>query len=156
MSGFFVAAAHHNQTLTEIKGAFRLTFNRFLLTKNSYSSIYSWGSKSNSVSLHFAALKVFQVTKDFLNWDWSLWRMTPNPNKAFWVILPCFLTLFEWFKELSRMDEKVFTKELDQWIEQLNECKQLSENQVKILCEKVSSAWRSSSPVPVLHCMLKP
>jgi len=36
------------------------------------------------------------------------------------------------------MDEKVFTKELDQWIEQLNECKQLSENQVKILCEKVS------------------
>lgn len=37
------------------------------------------------------------------------------------------------------MDEKVFTKELDQWIEQLNECKQLSENQVKILCEKVSS-----------------
>lgn len=36
------------------------------------------------------------------------------------------------------MDEKVFTKELDQWIEQLNECKQLSENQVKFLCEKVS------------------
>lgn len=81
--------------------------------------------------------------------------MTPNPNKAFWVILPYFLTLLEWFKELSRMDEKVFTKELDQWIEQLNECKQLSENQVKILCEKVSSAWRSSSPVSVLHCMLK-
>lgn len=36
------------------------------------------------------------------------------------------------------MDEKVFTKELDQWIEQLNECKQLSESQVKSLCEKVS------------------
>lgn len=35
------------------------------------------------------------------------------------------------------MDEKVFTKELDQWIEQLNECKQLSESQVKTLCEKV-------------------
>ncbi|KAM7246255.1 hypothetical protein CapIbe_002553 [Capra ibex] len=34
------------------------------------------------------------------------------------------------------MDEKVFTKELDQWIEQLNECKQLSESQVKSLCEK--------------------
>lgn len=32
----------------------------------------------------------------------------------------------------------MFTKELDQWIEQLNECKQLSENQVKFLCEKVS------------------
>ena len=36
------------------------------------------------------------------------------------------------------MDEKVFTKELDQWVEQLNECKQLSESQVKSLCEKVS------------------
>ena len=29
-------------------------------------------------------------------------------------------------------------KDLDEWIEQLNECKQLSENQVKTLCEKVS------------------
>ncbi len=28
-------------------------------------------------------------------------------------------------------------KELDQWIEQLNECKQLTESQVKTLCEKV-------------------
>lgn len=35
------------------------------------------------------------------------------------------------------MDEKGFTKELDQWIEQLNECKQLIESQVKTLCEKV-------------------
>lgn len=35
------------------------------------------------------------------------------------------------------MDDKSFTKELDGWIEQLNECKQLSENQVKVLCEKV-------------------
>lgn len=37
------------------------------------------------------------------------------------------------------MDDKAFTKEIDQWIEQLNECKQLSEGQVKTLCEKVSS-----------------
>ena len=29
-------------------------------------------------------------------------------------------------------------KELDVWIEQLNDCKQLSENQVKTLCEKVT------------------
>lgn len=36
------------------------------------------------------------------------------------------------------MDDKSFTKEVDGWIEQLNECKQLSENQVKVLCEKVS------------------
>lgn len=39
----------------------------------------------------------------------------------------------------SGMEEKVFTKELDQWVEQLNECKQLSEGQVKSLCEKVRS-----------------
>lgn len=35
------------------------------------------------------------------------------------------------------MDDKAFTKELDQWVEQLNECKQLNENQVRTLCEKV-------------------
>lgn len=38
------------------------------------------------------------------------------------------------------MEDKSFTKELDQWIEQLNECKQLSENQVRTLCEKVSGS----------------
>lgn len=43
------------------------------------------------------------------------------------------------------MDEKVFTKELDQWIEQLNECKQLSESQVKSLCEKVSCTTAADS-----------
>lgn len=37
----------------------------------------------------------------------------------------------------QKMDEKASCKELDQWIEQLNDCKQLSENQVKTLCEKV-------------------
>lgn len=42
----------------------------------------------------------------------------------------------------ATMEEKVFTKELDQWVEQLNECKQLSEGQVKSLCEKVGSQWR--------------
>lgn len=36
------------------------------------------------------------------------------------------------------MEEKGFAKELDQWIEQLNECRQLSESQVRSLCEKVS------------------
>ncbi|KAI4456082.1 serine/threonine-protein phosphatase pp2a-related [Holotrichia oblita] len=35
------------------------------------------------------------------------------------------------------MDEKAVWKELDQWIEQLNDCKQLTENQVKTLCDKV-------------------
>lgn len=35
------------------------------------------------------------------------------------------------------MDDKTSSKELDQWIEQLNDCKQLTENQVKTLCDKV-------------------
>ena len=34
-------------------------------------------------------------------------------------------------------EERAAAKELDQWVEQLYECKQLSENQVKTLCEKV-------------------
>jgi serine/threonine-protein phosphatase 2A catalytic subunit len=35
------------------------------------------------------------------------------------------------------MEDKTTLKELDQWIEQLNECKQLTEIQVKALCDKV-------------------
>ena len=35
------------------------------------------------------------------------------------------------------MEDKTTLKDLDSWIEQLNECKQLTESQVKILCEKV-------------------
>lgn len=54
------------------------------------------------------------------------------------------------------MDDKSFTKELDGWIEQLNECKQLSENQVKVLCEKVSSAQdgRRATSVPSVRMLL--
>jgi hypothetical protein len=33
--------------------------------------------------------------------------------------------------------DKATGKELDQWIEQLYECKQLTESQVKTLCDKV-------------------
>ncbi|OBS73183.1 hypothetical protein A6R68_12240, partial [Neotoma lepida] len=36
--------------------------------------------------------------------------------------------------------DKLFTKELDQWIEQLNKCKQLSKSQVKSLCEKAKES----------------
>ena len=38
--------------------------------------------------------------------------------------------------ELQQIDRSV-TKDLDQWIEQLNECNQLSESQVKTLTDKV-------------------
>ena len=34
--------------------------------------------------------------------------------------------------------EKTYLKELDGWVEQLMECKQLQENHVKTLCEKVN------------------
>ena len=36
------------------------------------------------------------------------------------------------------MEEKTTAKELDSWIARLEECKQLDEKQVKILCNKVS------------------
>ena len=37
--------------------------------------------------------------------------------------------------------EKTQLKELDGWIEQLMECKQLPETNVKTLCEKVSAKF---------------
>lgn len=36
------------------------------------------------------------------------------------------------------LEDRQGAKDLDQWVEQLMECKQLTENQVKTLCEKVS------------------
>lgn len=36
------------------------------------------------------------------------------------------------------MEDKATLKDLDQFIEQLNECKQLTETQVKTLCDKVT------------------
>lgn len=35
------------------------------------------------------------------------------------------------------MEDKAALKELDQWIDSLNECNQLTESQVKTLCDKV-------------------
>lgn len=55
------------------------------------------------------------------------------------------------------MEEKGFAKELDQWIEQLNECRQLSESQVRSLCEKVSAGpgrWEGGV-VPVAYPALR-
>lgn len=45
------------------------------------------------------------------------------------------------------MEDKATTKDLDQWIEQLNECNQLTETQVRTLCDKVR--MRSSPIFPV-------
>jgi serine/threonine-protein phosphatase 2A catalytic subunit len=53
-------------------------------------------------------------------------------------------------------EKKTSSKELDVWIEQLKECKQLHESHVKILCEqardifaKESNVQEVSSPVTV-------
>ncbi|KAJ8972429.1 hypothetical protein NQ317_012447 [Molorchus minor] len=50
------------------------------------------------------------------------------------------------------MDDKAFCKELDQWIEQLNECKQLTENQVKTLCDKAKEILSKESNVQEVKC----
>ncbi|VDP41354.1 unnamed protein product [Schistosoma mattheei] len=46
-------------------------------------------------------------------------------------------------------DFRAEAKELDQWIEQLYECNQLTEAQVKSLCEKESNVQNVRSPVTV-------
>lgn len=43
------------------------------------------------------------------------------------------------------MEDKTTLKDLDQWIEQLNECKQLTETQVKTLCDMVSDSFNMNS-----------
>ncbi|XP_054706893.1 serine/threonine-protein phosphatase PP2A-like [Uloborus diversus] len=50
------------------------------------------------------------------------------------------------------MEEKSALKELDSWIEQLNECKQLTENQVKTLCEKAKEILAKESNVQEVKC----
>lgn len=52
------------------------------------------------------------------------------------------------------VDDKASCKELDQWIEQLNDCKQLTENQVKTLCDKVSFELYSNLFCFCLSCNL--
>jgi hypothetical protein len=51
------------------------------------------------------------------------------------------------------MEEKASLKELDQWIEQLNECKQLTESQVKTLCDKVSNMKTNIISIRRLLCL---
>lgn len=44
------------------------------------------------------------------------------------------------------------TKELDTWIDQLMDCKQLTENQVKVLCEKAKEILSKESNVQEVKC----
>ena len=48
-------------------------------------------------------------------------------------------------------EEKNSLKELDGWIEQLMECKQLTENQVKTLCEKAKEILSKESNVQEVY-----
>ena len=53
--------------------------------------------------------------------------------------LATFLFLsFIVIRDTKLMDEKTTAKELDSWIARLEECKQLEEKQVRILCNKVA------------------
>lgn len=70
-------------------------------------------------------------------------------SQIVWIYIFLLLVLIKSFKiESTKIDEtfsstssamevKATTKDLDQWIEQLNECNQLTELQVRTLCEKV-------------------
>lgn len=44
--------------------------------------------------------------------------------------------------------------EIDGWIEQLSQCKQLSEADVKRLCDKVGTITASGCPVPAISGLL--
>lgn len=50
------------------------------------------------------------------------------------------------------MEDKTTIKDLDQWIEQLNECKQLTETQVKTLCDMVNTSSHPLSVLPPILC----
>jgi hypothetical protein len=53
------------------------------------------------------------------------------------------------------MEDKTTLKDLDSWIEQLNECKQLTESQVKILCEKVRATFYISILYVIFYAKVK-
>ena len=42
---------------------------------------------------------------------------------------------------MKMIENRSTAKELDQWVEQLSQCQQLNENQVKTLCEKASESY---------------
>ena len=50
----------------------------------------------------------------------------------------------------SDVIDREFSAEVDEWIEQLYECKQLSEQQVKLLCDKAREVLKNESNVQVV------
>jgi hypothetical protein len=49
-------------------------------------------------------------------------------------------------------DKEGSSKEVDTWIEQLKECKQLQENHVKFLCDRAKDILSKESNVQEVHC----
>lgn len=76
------------------------------------------------------------------------WLILPKRSRCAHVVIKTVISLtlnwatvtdfVLWLYNSQMMDDKEGTKALDKWIEQLNDCKQLTENQVKTLCDKVS------------------
>lgn len=66
-----------------------------------------------------------------------------------------FENAFKIVAQITTMEEKASLKELDQWIEQLNDCKQLTESQVKTLCDKVSNPGVSDRDISSLYLVAK-
>lgn len=54
--------------------------------------------------------------------------------------------------EISNCKKEPSLKDLDNYIEMLMECKQLNENQVKILCEKAKEILSKESNVQEVKC----
>uniref|UniRef100_A0A914PP91 protein-serine/threonine phosphatase n=1 Tax=Panagrolaimus davidi TaxID=227884 RepID=A0A914PP91_9BILA len=52
----------------------------------------------------------------------------------------------------SDVIDREFSKEVDEWIENLYECKQLSEHQVKLLCDKAREILKNESNVQEVKC----
>jgi hypothetical protein len=49
-------------------------------------------------------------------------------------------------------EKKVSSKEVDTWIDQLKECKQLQENHVKFLCDRAKDILSKESNVQEVSC----
>lgn len=72
-------------------------------------------------------------------------RLSPQFFSLHWILNFYWEILNSVVQTHQIMEDKTTLKDLDQWIEQLNECKQLSESQVKILCEKVRKNIQSEN-----------
>ncbi|KAI4502958.1 hypothetical protein M0802_002002 [Mischocyttarus mexicanus] len=90
------------------------------------------------------------------NVDWSIYfRKEDREDRVSRGIYESYMTSPSAFVVghfIYKMEEKASLKELDQWIEQLNDCKQLTESQVKTLCDKAKEILAKESNVQEVKC----